>query len=116
MFVFENNGFAEREDLNAIYEEIFDGEDDLDKALQTVGFEKAVSYYHKEDVGSSTGMEVNCRISEDISIISKEYEFLVDWYFLDEWMGVLIKNKLDLQDFLAKYLPVIKLAGELSHE
>ncbi|MGP5058733.1 hypothetical protein ACTXIV_08505 [Psychrobacter celer] len=113
MFVFENNSFTGRQDLNAIYEEIFDGEDDLDKALAAVGFEKNVRYYHKNDIEGLMGIEVSSQISTDISVISKEFEFFVDWFCMGEWTGVLIRNKLDLQDFLAKYLPVVNLTGEL---
>ncbi|WP_296210839.1 hypothetical protein [Psychrobacter sp. UBA3480] len=115
MFVFENNGFTERQDLNAIYEEIFDGEDDLDNALGAVGFQKESRYYHKRDTGGLMGIEVSRQISKDISVISKEFEFFVDWFCMGDWIGVLIRNKLDLQDFLAKYLPVVNLTGELTY-
>lgn len=115
MFVFENNVFTEREDLNTIYETIFDEQDDMDKALGAIGFTKTAQYYHKND-HEEMGVEVNSRISKDVSAISKDYEFFVDWYCYGEWNGVLIKNRLDLHDFLGKYLPIIKLAGDLSEE
>lgn len=116
MFVFENNSFTERQDLDDIYEELHSSEDDLSNALGAVGYEKRSQYYHKDDTAGMMGIEVNSRISEDRSSLSKEYEFLVDWYLNGDWTGVLIKNTLDMQDFLAKYLPVVKLAGDLLDE
>lgn len=120
MFVFEKNAFTDRSDLQDIYDQIVSEviEDDEDEdtpediILSLLGYKRTANYYHESDF-DNTGIEVNTRTSSDLQLNS-DYEFFVEWYYSGSCTPVLIKNIIDLQDFLRRYLPVVQNIGALN--
>lgn len=114
MLVYEKDEFVERDDLALVFDEIFDKHpDDYGAALLAAGFYKVSRYYPDNDT-HGLGIEVCLREDDKASILSAEYEFLVELGVGGGMIkDVLIKNAGDLYNFLEKYLPTVKLAGTL---
>lgn len=114
MLVYKKGEFTERADLAEVYEKIHGKHDDYTKALEAAGFQRSSSYYTNNNI-YGLGIEVCVRCS-NASPISREYGYLVEWG-IDDGFGtaidVLIADVADFYDFLGRYLPVVKLAGEL---
>lgn len=115
MLVYKKGEFTERADLAEVYEKIHGKHDDYTKALEAAGFQRSSAYYANNNV-YVLGIDVCVRCKEDASPISREYGYLIEWGVGDGFgtaIDVLIEDTADYYDFLGRYLPVIKLAGEL---
>lgn len=83
---------------------------DCAKALDGLGFYLSSEYYPENNI---EGMGLEVYSSHGSSDMSKEFSFLVAMSACDTSMQyILISDIPSLYNFLAKYLPVIKLANE----
>lgn len=115
MLVYKKGEFTERADLAEVYEKIHGKHSDYTEALEAAGFTRSSAYYANNNV-YVLGIDVCVRCKEDASPISREYGYLIEWGVGDGFgtaIDVLIEDTADYYDFLGRYLPVIKLAGEL---
>ncbi len=112
-FAYDDGRIVKIKDFDGL---IADAESEFDgncsEALKGLGFHLSSEYYPS---GNIEGMGIQVYSNHVISELTKRFDFLVTMCACDtSSQYVLIKDNPSLFDFLAKYLPVIKLAGETS--
>lgn len=112
MYVFKDGKFLPRPDLKAIVDKAFtEAKGKADDAMRRLGFLRASDYCYEYDTETlSISTFVNF---EDIAPLA-DYDFLIHWMAAGVLYFVAITGAPDYYEFLGKYLPIIKLGGELS--
>lgn len=125
MFIYKNKEFTENKNLTLELEGVLDDNNgEYEKAIKAAGFSEAAVYCYEVDsaledlfihmyMNDENGGTKKTTESNELSSYSFIAVLGVGGGCFEE---VAIKDSLDKFDFLEKYLPIIKLAGELKQE
>lgn len=123
MFIYKNQEFTENTNLKLELEQALDDNNgDYEKTIKSVGFSESAIYCYGSDVDLED-LFIHMYMNDENGSVKKttDNNKLTSYSFIAIlgvgggcFEEVAIKNSIDKFDFLEKYLPIIKLAGELN--